>query len=136
MIRMTILYLAAVVAVSAIGAPQSRAQSPLEVCAADIGAYCSAVVPGNGRIAACLYAHEDKVSDACDAVMGDLADALDMFFETIRYVKQQCGADIRASCIGVERGHGRLFACLRERKASISAGCQEVLDTIPVPKGG
>ncbi len=46
---------------------QLSAQSIFESCAKDLEVYCSQVTPGDGRISACIYAHEDKVSDECDA---------------------------------------------------------------------
>ena len=49
------------------GNEQLAAQSIFESCAKDLETYCGAVTPGNGRTYACIYAHEDKVSDECDA---------------------------------------------------------------------
>ena len=34
-------------------------------CQAEIETYCKAITPGEARILACLYAHEDKLSERC-----------------------------------------------------------------------
>ena len=107
----------------------------LGACEADIASYCAEVEPGDGRIAACLYAYEDKLSEPCDAAMADTADVIDLFFDRLRYVKQQCGEDIRTLCSEVELGQGRLFTCLAEKRSEISAGCGELIDNIELPEG-
>jgi hypothetical protein len=40
-------------------------------CAKELGTYCKAVDPGEGRIAACLYAHDDKISTQCAVAVYD-----------------------------------------------------------------
>ena len=40
-------------------------------CSEELDAYCSNVLPGNGRIIACTYGHEDKLSDRCKATFND-----------------------------------------------------------------
>ena len=116
-------------------APPAMPADILGACEADIVAYCAEVEPGNGRIAACLYAYEDKLSEPCDKAMSDTADVIDLFFDRLRYVKQQCGADIRTYCSEVELGQGRLFTCLAEKRSEISAECGEVIDNIELPEG-
>ena len=38
-------------------------------CKSDVLALCKDVKPGGGRIAACLKAHKDQVSDACKSAI-------------------------------------------------------------------
>ncbi len=57
-----------------------------------------------------------------------------MLFERLRYVKQQCGADIAKLCGETEIGRGRLFSCLHEQKAALSAGCLEVIENVQLPR--
>jgi len=43
-------------------------QAPLPAsCEADASRYCSGIAPGDGRVFACLYAREGKVSQTCSA---------------------------------------------------------------------
>ena len=99
---------------------QATAQSVFEACGEDIVSRCKAVTPGDGRIFACLYAHEDKISETCDAVIADVADLIDVFFEIIRYTNQECRADIETHCLDVELGGGRIFSCLKSHKAELT----------------
>lgn len=106
----------------------------LGACEADIAAFCAKVTPGHGRIAACLYAHEDQVSDTCDAATGDTADLIDQLFERLRVVKTACGADIRTHCADVELGQGRILSCVLERRDVLSADCVALVDGIDLPQ--
>ncbi len=36
-----------------------------EACSEEIGQFCHDVTPGDGRILACLYAHEDRLTEGC-----------------------------------------------------------------------
>ena len=38
-------------------------------CQAEIETYCKDVTPGEARIMACLYAHEDKLSERCKCAL-------------------------------------------------------------------
>ncbi len=112
---------------------QAAAQSVFEACGEDIANHCKAVTPGDGRIFACLYAHEDKISESCDAVTDDVANLLDVFFEIIRYTNQECRADIEKHCMDVEIGGGRIFSCLESHKAELTSDCSTVIERIDLP---
>ena len=112
----------------------ANAQSIFASCEDDLAKFCPAVTPGHGRLSACLYAHEDQVSPSCDAAIAETADLIDMVFERIRYAKQQCGADVAKLCGDVEIGQGRLFSCLYEQKAALSAQCLEVIESVRLPR--
>lgn len=115
-----------------LSAPVS-AQSLFVACEADVVQFCSAVTPGYGRLQACLYAHEDQISDSCDAAFGEMAGIMDEVFARLRYAKQECGADIQAHCADVAIGEGRLFSCLAEKKAELAPGCVELVDRVELP---
>ena len=108
------------------GNEQLAAQSIFESCAKDLETYCAAVTPGNGRTLACIYAHEDKVSDECDAATENAASLLDWFFETMRYVYDRCADDVQKHCAGTEFGGGRIFSCLNEKSSELTDACKEV----------
>jgi len=109
------------------GNEQLAAQSIFESCETDLKAYCGQVTPGNGHIVACLYAHEDTLSDNCDAATEDHANLLDWFFESVRYVMDQCANDIREHCADVTFGGGRIFSCLIEKTSSLTDGCKALV---------
>jgi hypothetical protein len=114
---------------------QATAQSVFEACGKDVANHCKAVTPGDGRIFACLYAHEDKISESCDAVIADVADQLDLFFELIRYTNQACRTDIEKHCMGVEMGGGRIYSCLKSNKAVLTSDCSTLIENIFLPDG-
>jgi hypothetical protein len=109
---------------------RAQAQSVFEGCIEDIKSYCSQTTLGNGRLIACLYAHEDKVSDTCDAAINDYASQLDYFFEKTRHFTDQCRDDIQKYCDNTKYGSGRVYSCLAEQSEPLSASCQKVLPEI------
>ncbi len=82
--------------------------------------------PGNGRTLASIYAHEDKVSDTCDAATENAAALLESFFETVRYVYDKCADDIQKYCARTEFGGRRIFSCLIEKSSELTDACKEV----------
>ncbi len=103
----------------------------MEGCRTDIDAYCEQVTPGEQRLLACVYAHDDKVSDECKR---DARDALLLVKADIaqaNFVGKLCGSDILAHCGDVEPGNGRIEACLTEKRADLSQTCREALDNLP-----
>ena len=106
---------------------QLAAQSIFESCPKDLETYCSEVTPGNGRISACIYAHEDKISDECDAATENLSTLLDWFLETVRYTLDQCADDVQKYCAETEFGGGLLLSCLDEKSSQLTGGCKEAI---------
>ncbi|TAD88629.1 MAG: hypothetical protein EAZ99_13125 [Alphaproteobacteria bacterium] len=51
--------------------------------------------------------------------------------QTQRQVAQTCMPDIRAHCSTVERGGGRLVACLQENSERLSPSCRQALNSLP-----
>lgn len=116
---------------SIVGAPSiASAQDVLEACAEDIDKFCSQVTLGNGRLLACMYAHEDKISDSCDTAIGEAADQLDWFLAEVREAVAKCSVDIEKHCSGVEAGQGRIYACLKLKKGELAAECKGVVDEV------
>jgi hypothetical protein len=93
-----------------------------------LNAFCSQVTPGNGRILSCFYAHEDKLSDSCDAAIEDQANLLDWFFESMRYTLDQCADDIQKHCAAVTYGGGRVLSCLVEEISSLTDSCKALVE--------
>ena len=123
-LRRIIAPLAFILMIGAAPTGRLAAQSIFEACESDLKIYCSQVIPGNGRIISCLYAHEDKLSESCDAATEDPASLLDWFLETVRYVMDQCADDIQKHCTNVKFGGGRIFSCLVEQVSSLTDSCK------------
>lgn len=113
-------------------AEQSNAQDAKEMaqtlhkaCLADMDKFCSSVNIGEGRMLACLYAHEDQITEDCDTAMSDNADILDSFMFNLSTALGQCAEDIGKVCGDVEFGNGRMLSCLKQNSSKVSADCQK-----------
>ena len=93
-------------------------------CKKELVDYCSTVTSGRGRIAACLFAHNDKLSDQCEVAFEVGLVQLTMILSTISYVVEQCGSDIDKHCEGVVIGGGRIQQCLAKNRAQLKPKCQ------------
>lgn len=95
-----------------------------EGCKTELTNFCSQVTPGEGRVLACLYAHEDKLSGRCEYALYDSAARLERAVAALTYVANECSTDIQKNCGGVEMGEGRILACLKEHDAEVSDRCK------------
>ena len=125
------LVAACLIAMGSIGlnAP-AHGQDVIKACEADIKKYCSQVNLGDGRLLACMYAHEDKVTAQCDIAIADAADQLDWFLSRVRTAIAMCASDIEKHCANVEAGQGRIFVCLRLKRSQLSNDCKPVVDRV------
>ena len=122
-----IAFLTITLIISAATTNRLAAQSIFESCETDSKLYCDQVTPGNGRLFACLYAFEDKLSESCDAATEDQSNMLDWFFESVRFVMDRCADDIQKHCPGVSFGRGRIFSCLVEKTSSLTDNCKTLI---------
>jgi hypothetical protein len=99
----------------------------MEQCSAEIDQYCNQVTPGEGRLMACFYAHEDKLSSACVNALYDAAVALEQAVDALVYVATSCEGDIDQFCADIEPGEGRILNCLSSSRDSLSAECTKAL---------
>jgi len=99
-------------------------------CASEIKQYCSGVTLGEGRLAACFYAYEDKLSNQCQYALYEAASALEAAEVVLNYFVDQCGSDIVKLCQGVEAGEGRILACLSSQSTSLSASCSSAITNV------
>ena len=102
---------------------QTSAQDLQEMCKTDIATYCAFVTPGDGRIASCLYAHSDRISDTCHQATAATDSILEMLFDRVNETYNLCSVDIQAHCSGTARGGGRIIGCLIQNKAKVNAEC-------------
>ena len=109
---------------------QDLAEQVLKGCSTEIETYCSQVSPGEGRLLACFYAHEDKLSGQCQYALYDAAAQLERAVSTLNYVAGQCESDIIAHCASVQIGEGRIVECLRSAGDAVSAPCVTALNDV------
>ncbi len=99
-------------------------------CKAEIETFCSQVTPGEGRMLACFFAHEDKLSGQCQYAMYNAAAQLEQAAVALNYVASQCENDIMTHCAEVQLGEGRVLDCLDANKESVSEACQEAVGEV------
>lgn len=96
-------------------------------CKKELTAYCKNVTPGEGRILACLYAHEDKLSGQCEYALYDAAAQLDRAIAALTYIANECGKDLDKFCSNVPRGEGGVLNCLKKNEQKVSKRCKQAL---------
>lgn len=99
-------------------------------CATEISTFCSQVSPGEGRLLACFYAHEDKLSGQCQYALYSAAAQLDQAVSALNYVATECNDDLMKHCAEVQIGEGRVIECLRANKDSVSAACMTAVNEV------
>src|SRR5882672_12749604 len=75
-------------------AQQDLIASVKEGCQKEMDSFCKEVTPGEGRILACLYAYEDKLSGRCEYALYDASTQLEHAVATLTYVANECQADL------------------------------------------
>ena len=99
-------------------------------CAAEIESFCSQVSPGEGRMLACFYAHEDKLSGQCQYALYSASAQLDQAVSALNYVATQCENDLMTHCANVQIGEGRVLECLRANADSVSPACTQAVNDV------
>ena len=113
-------------------APVSALESVIESvaigCEKELTTYCAEVTPGEGRILACMYAFEDKLSGKCEFALYDAAAQLERFVGALTYVANECAQDLDTHCAAVEMGEGRLAECLLDNKSKLQERCAAAIE--------
>ena len=113
------------------GPAEAMAQELVEAvatgCEKELATYCKDVTPGEGRILACLYAHEDKLSGQCEYALFDAAAQLERAVATLTYLVNECGDDLEKYCANLPAGEGRLLDCLNKNEKNVSSRCKQAL---------
>nr|MBS0019207.1 cysteine rich repeat-containing protein [Gammaproteobacteria bacterium] len=102
----------------------------LEGCQVELERYCKEVTPGEGRLVACIFAHEDKLSSRCEYALYDSAAQLERAVSALTYVANECEEDLAKHCAKVEAGEGRLLACLEKHEKKVSSRCLQALEDV------
>lgn len=93
-------------------------------CAYDVTKFCPNVTPGDGRIALCLLAHEDKLAKSCLSTALRVGRSFDLAVSNVFRAAAVCEKDIPAVCSQVEPGDGRIIECLIENQPKLSTQCR------------
>ena len=96
-------------------------------CEKELMTYCKDVTPGEGRVLACLYAREDKLSGKCQYALYDAAAQLERAVNALTYVVNECRDDLTKFCSNIKPGEGRLLQCIDKNSAKVSKRCKQAL---------
>ncbi|MBS0252920.1 MAG: hypothetical protein JSR78_17830 [Proteobacteria bacterium] len=121
------LVLATLTSIGPTNAQQSIVQSVSQGCAKELQTYCKDVTMGEGRVASCLYAYEDKLSLTCAAAVYRGVVDLEKADVALKIYARQCSSDLMQYCSGEVPGGGRLFNCLKKNKATLTKDCSRAL---------
>ena len=125
-----IVLLSALIGLSGNAFAQGVVETVEAGCADEIKNFCSQVSPGEGRLLACFYAHEDKLSGRCQYALYQASNMLDQAVSALNYVAGECENDIVKNCADVQMGEGRIIECLRSNPDAVSAGCMTALNEV------
>jgi len=96
-------------------------------CDKELKTYCKDVTPGEGRVLACLYAYEDKLSGQCEYALYDAAAQLERAVNALSYAVNECRDDLTKFCSDIKPGEGRLLQCIDKNDAKVSGRCKQAL---------
>jgi len=89
---------------------------------------------GEGRIVACLYAREDKLSGRCEYALYDAAAQLEHAVTALTYVANECRDDLKKYCADIKPGEGRLLNCIDKHEKQVSSRCKQALKDVGLKK--
>lgn len=115
---------------SSVAAQQPLAEQVLDGCKTELKNWCQSVTPGEGRLLACLYAHEDQLSGQCEYALYDAAARLERAINALTFVASECRGDIESLCAGVEAGEGRIIECLNKNAGKLSKPCNQAMTDV------
>jgi OOP family OmpA-OmpF porin len=96
-------------------------------CSKEIATFCGDVPMGENRILNCLTAHENQLSDGCDAAIARGKATISEALGDANFFGSKCGPDIKLLCSDVVPGEGRTLACLVEHNTNITMRCYGAL---------
>jgi hypothetical protein len=111
-------------------AQQSLVDIVAKGCKTELETYCKDVTPGEGRLLACLYAYEDKLSNRCEYALYDASAQLQQAVAALTYLANECRDDLKAFCSEVKPGGGRLIQCIQSNKDKISSRCTQAIKDV------
>src|SRR5271165_3674059 len=91
-------------------------------CAIDLKSLCAGIMPGEGRIRACIESHISELSVGCSARLSRAA-----------WVANECHADIQLFC--PHAMYGSIASCMKPHLGEVSDPCKGALAFIASPGG-
>jgi hypothetical protein len=116
--------------VPAFAAEKGIVETFADGCKKEIETYCKDVVPGEGRVIACLYARQEKLSMRCEYAIYDAAAQLERVVAALTYLANECREDLKTFCSGTTPGEGRLLQCIDKNKAKLSPRCKQAIKDV------
>jgi len=111
-------------------ADENIVETVVRGCEKEINTFCKDVTPGEGRVLACLFAHNDKLSGSCEYALYDAAVRLERAIAALSYVANECEDDLDKFCAAVEVGEGRLAECLNKHEKKVSDRCNQAMKDV------
>ncbi len=111
----------------AASAQQGLVDSVVKGCDKELKTFCKDVTPGEGRVLACLYAHEDKLSGQCEYALYDAAVQLERVINAVAYAANECREELTKYCADIQPGQGRLLQCMEKNDAKLSKRCKQAM---------
>lgn len=99
-------------------------------CEKELTSFCKDVTPGEQRVVACLYAHNDKLSGKCEGAIYEASDRLGEALAALQHMADQCRTDIQTYCAATQPGEGRVINCLRGQSDQLSDGCRTAVTDV------
>jgi hypothetical protein len=96
-------------------------------CEKELKEFCAKVTPGEGRILACLYAFQDKLSARCEYALYDAGAQLEHAVATLTYLTNECGDDLKKHCGAIKPGEGRVIDCMKKNEKALSSRCSQAI---------
>ena len=111
-------------------AGQDLVKTVADGCKTELETYCKNVTPGEGRILACLFAYQDKLSGKCEYALYDASVQLERAVAALGYVVNECADDLDKHCSGVAAGEGRLLDCIEKNEKKVSSRCKDAMKEV------
>jgi hypothetical protein len=116
------------------GKGYAETKGPVELvadgCKKEINTYCKQVTPGEGRVLACLYAYQDKLSGRCEYALYDAAAQLERVVTALTYLANECREDLKKHCSDVKPGEGRLINCIEKKMEKVGSRCKQAIKDV------
>ncbi len=129
-----ILFVLVLFCVPFVGEISSAQDGPVEIvskgCKPELESYCKDVTPGEGRVLACLFAREDKLSAGCKYSLAVASLQVEHLQVTLTYLANECEDDLKTYCAHLKIGEGRLLDCLKKNEASVSSRCKQAFKNV------
>ena len=115
-------------------AEKGLVETVMDGCKKEMETYCKDVKMGEGRMLACLYAREDKLSGRCEYALYDAAAQLEHAVAALTYVANECKDDLKKYCADIKPGEGRLLNCVDKHDKQVSGRCKQALKDVGLKK--